>query len=56
MAGLKKLRMPSESDGPFADATACEASILQGLACEWEAARRLLDPDSADACEDRSSR
>lgn len=45
MAGLKKLQMPSESGGPSADTTACEASILHGLACEWEAARRLLDPD-----------
>jgi len=45
MAGLKKVRMPSESDGPPVDAAECERSILHGLACEWEGARRLLDPD-----------
>jgi hypothetical protein len=39
------LRMPPESDGPPADPTECERSILHGLACEWEGARRLLDPD-----------
>jgi hypothetical protein len=45
MAELKKVRKPSESDGPPADATERERSILHGLACEWEGARRLLDPD-----------
>ena len=45
MPGLKKVRMPSASDGPPADPAARERSILHGLACEWEGARRLLDPD-----------
>jgi len=47
MAELKKLRIPYESAGPPADPTERERSILHGLACEWEAARRLLDPDYA---------
>ena len=45
MAGLKKLRTPPESDGPSGDAIERERSILHGLACEWETARHLLDPD-----------
>jgi len=45
MSELKQLRMPPESDGPPVDPTERERIILHGLACEWEGARRLLDPD-----------